>query len=101
MRPGYMPLAHRGVLLVDDAPEMPQSAVRTLHRALEDGEARLTTRTGGFVKLPARFQLLLGAATCGCRAAYDDHKCVCPAAVRRQYPLGYLAASSGTSPYGR
>lgn len=90
LRPGLMPLTHRGVLVVDDAPELPQAAVGALHRALEDGEVRLTGRTGGFVTLPARFQLLLGAGTCGCRAAHHRQKCVCPAVVRRKYPLGYL-----------
>jgi magnesium chelatase family protein len=87
-RPGAVSLAHRGVLLVDEAPEFPSHVLDALRTPLEEGEVRLA-RADGTVRYPARFQLVLAANPCPCAPAHD-RDCVCPSLVRRRY-LGRLS----------
>jgi magnesium chelatase family protein len=87
-KPGAVSLAHRGVLLMDEAPEFKSHVLDALRTPLEEGEVRLA-RTDGTVRYPARFQLLLAANPCPCAPAHD-RDCVCPSLVRRRY-LGRLS----------
>ncbi|MCY7343688.1 MAG: YifB family Mg chelatase-like AAA ATPase [Pseudonocardia sp.] len=87
-RPGAVSLAHRGVLFIDEAPEMGARMLDALRTPLEEGEVRLA-RAEGTVRYPARFQLVLAANPCPCAPAHD-RDCVCPSLVRRRY-LGRLS----------
>jgi magnesium chelatase family protein len=87
-RPGAVSLAHRGVLLMDEAPEFAPRLLDALRTPLEEGEVRLA-RAEGTVHYPARFQLVLAANPCPCAPAHD-RDCVCPSLTRRRY-LGRLS----------
>lgn len=87
-RPGAVSLAHRGVLFIDEAPELGARMLDALRTPLEEGEVRLA-RAEGTVRYPARFQLVLAANPCPCAPAHD-RDCVCPSLVRRRY-LGRLS----------
>lgn len=88
-RPGAVSLAHRGVLFLDECPELSADALEALRTPLEEGVVRLA-RSNGVVRYPARCQLVLAANPCPCAPARDVD-CVCPPAVRRRY----LARLSG------
>lgn len=81
-RPGAISLAHRGVLFLDEAPEFARSTLDALRQPLESGEVVLH-RSGGAVRYPAGFQLVLAANPCPCgsRAAH----CRCAPGERRRY----------------
>ncbi len=81
-RPGAISLAHHGVLFLDEAPEFAPTALDALRQPLEDGFVVLH-RSGGAVRYPARFQLLLAANPCPC--GQPSNKCGCPAIQRRRY----------------
>jgi magnesium chelatase family protein len=87
-RPGAVSLAHRGVLFVDEAPELKAHLLDALRTPLEEGEVRLA-RSGGTVTYPARFQLVLAANPCPCAPALD-RDCTCSSLTRRRY-LGRLS----------
>ena len=89
-RPGAVSLAHRGVLLLDEAPEFASGVLDALRQPLETGRVTLA-RSGGSVTYPARCQLVLAANPCPCaRAGASSTDCVCPPAARRRY-LGRLS----------
>jgi len=90
-RPGAVSLAHRGVLLLDEAPEFSAAALEALRTPLESGDIVLG-RSEAAVRYPARFQLVLAANPCPCGlAATPRAKCTCtPTAIRR-----YAARLSG------
>lgn len=87
-RPGAASRAHRGVLFLDECAELGPKVLESLRTPLEDGSIRVL-RVGGFVKFPARFQLVLAANPCPCAPA-NDVDCVCSPTVRRRY-LGKLS----------
>jgi magnesium chelatase family protein len=83
-RPGSLSLAHRGVLLLDEAPEFPGRALEALRQPLEQGVITLGRRDGTVV-YPAAVQLVLTANPCGCstpRAVVQACDCT-PNALRR------------------
>ena len=82
-RPGAVSRAHRGVLFLDEFPEMGISALEALRTPLEDGEIRLARRNG-VAWYPARFQLVLAANPCPC-APPNSADCVCSAQARLRY----------------
>ncbi len=81
-RPGSLSLAHRGILLLDEAPEFAGSALEALRQPLEEGIITLG-RSQGVVVYPAQIQLVLTANPCAC--AQRSSKCECPPQVRRRY----------------
>jgi len=88
-RPGAISLAHRGVMLIDEAPEFSARALEALRQPLESGEVVLS-RTGGAARYPARVQLILAANPCACAKPAGDQWCECSALARRRY-LGRLS----------
>lgn len=89
-RPGAATRAHRGVLLLDEAPEFSPRVLQTLRQPLEQGELVLQ-RAAGSARYPARFQLVLAANPCPCgRAVGKGLTCTCSALERRRY-LGRLS----------
>jgi len=90
-RPGAASRAHRGVLLLDEAPEFSSAVLQTLRQPLEHGELVLH-RAQGAARYPARFQLVLAANPCPCGLAVGKGlDCTCRPEQRRRY----LAKLSG------
>ena len=90
-RPGAASRAHRGVLLLDEAPEFPRRVLDTLRQPLERGEL-VVHRARGAARYPARFQLVLAANPCPCgKASGTGLTCTCTPLERRRY----LARLSG------
>jgi magnesium chelatase family protein len=82
-RPGAATLAHRGVLVLDEAAEFSPRVLDSLRQPLESGRIVLH-RSGGAVEYPARFQLVLATNPCPCGAA-RDRDCACSPDARRRY----------------
>ncbi|HEX3812085.1 MAG TPA: YifB family Mg chelatase-like AAA ATPase [Mycobacteriales bacterium] len=89
-RPGAASCAHRGVLFLDEAPELAGGTLDALREPMERGEVSIA-RAAGLVRFPARFQLVLASNPCPCASAAGDSACTCPPGVRRRY----LAKLSG------
>ncbi|GAA4389641.1 YifB family Mg chelatase-like AAA ATPase [Tsukamurella soli] len=87
-RPGAVSMAHRGVLFLDECPEMAPKSLEALRTPLEEGQIRLARRDG-VVTYPSRFQLVLAANPCPCAPARDSD-CTCTPTARRRY-LGRLS----------
>lgn len=87
-RPGAVSLAHRGVLFLDECPEMGAKTLDSLRQPLEEGKVHIR-RSLGAAYFPARFQLVLAANPCPCAPA-QDIDCICSSQVRRRY-LGKLS----------
>lgn len=84
-RPGAVSLAHRGVLFLDEAPEFSGKALDALRQPLESGHV-VVARSGGVVRLPARFLMVLAANPCPCgRHTLHGSGCDCPPSVVRRY----------------
>ncbi|MGW1136536.1 YifB family Mg chelatase-like AAA ATPase [Streptomyces zhihengii] len=84
-RPGAVSLAHRGVLFLDEAPEFSGKALDALRQPLESGHV-VVARSGGVVRLPARFLMILAANPCPCgRHTLHGLGCECPPSVVRRY----------------
>ncbi|MFF8954494.1 YifB family Mg chelatase-like AAA ATPase [Streptomyces sp. NPDC014894] len=84
-RPGAVSLAHRGVLFLDECPEFAGKALDALRQPLESGHV-VVARSGGVVRLPARFLLVLAANPCPCgRHGLPGGGCECPPAAVRRY----------------
>ncbi|MGI8664535.1 MAG: YifB family Mg chelatase-like AAA ATPase, partial [Jatrophihabitans sp.] len=82
-RPGAASLAHRGVLVLDEAAEFKPTVLDSLRQPLESGRIVLH-RTGGAVAYPARFQLVMATNPCPC-GARKDTDCACTPDARRRY----------------
>ncbi|HTZ44200.1 MAG TPA: YifB family Mg chelatase-like AAA ATPase [Jatrophihabitans sp.] len=82
-RPGAASLAHRGVLVLDEAAEFRPSVLDSLRQPLESGWITLH-RANGAVRYPARFQLVLATNPCPC-GARKDVECSCSPDARRRY----------------
>lgn len=82
-RPGAASLAHRGVLVLDEAAEFRPTVLDSLRQPLESGRIVLH-RTGGAVEFPARFQLVMATNPCPC-GARKDTECACTPDARRRY----------------
>ena len=83
--PGAVSRAHRGVLLLDEAPEFDRRVLEGMRQPLEDGEIVLA-RARGTARFPARFQLVLTANPCPCgRGSGKGLSCRCTSVERRRY----------------
>jgi magnesium chelatase family protein len=84
-RPGALSLAHRGVLLLDEAPEFARRALDALRQPLEEGIITLG-RSQATVVYPARVQLVLTANPCPCSPGSGrPFACECSAQARLRY----------------
>jgi magnesium chelatase family protein len=84
-RPGAASLAHRGVLLLDEAPEFASGVLDALRQPLESGEVVLA-RAAGTARYPARFQLVMAANPCPCAPVTGlALQCTCTPQARLRY----------------
>lgn len=83
--PGAVTLAHRGVLVMDEAPEFARPCLEGLRQPLEQGSIAIH-RVGRAAILPARFQLVLTANPCPCGQAIGvGADCSCSPMAKRRY----------------
>lgn len=83
IRPGAASLAHRGVLFLDEAPEVARDVLEGLRIPMESGTVAVE-RVRGTVVLPARFQLVMASNPCPC-GAESATDCRCRGGVRDRY----------------
>lgn len=83
--PGACSLAHRGILFLDEAPEVSRPVIESLREPMELGEITLT-RLGRSVTFPSRFTLVLASNPCPCGWLIGKaKKCTCSPFARRTY----------------
>lgn len=85
LMPGEISLAHRGVLLLDEFPELSRDCLESLRESLQEGSIYLA-RAHDSVKYPARYTLIATANPCPCGAYQSNNKvCHCSPTKRQQY----------------
>lgn len=84
-RPGEITLAHRGVLFIDEFPELHRDVLESLRQPLEDGLVSVARAKASYV-FPARFILVAAMNPCPCGYHNDPEKdCVCTASQINRY----------------
>jgi magnesium chelatase family protein len=85
VRPGEASLAHRGILLLDEALQFRSDALDALRQPLEAGQVTIA-RVEGVMALPARFTLLMAFNPCPCGwSGARMRACTCDDASARRY----------------
>ena len=82
--PGEITLAHRGVLFLDELPEIPGRTVELLRGPMED-RSILISRSSGSFRFPASFLLVAAMNPCPCGYYPDMNKCTCTRSEIRNY----------------
>ncbi len=85
VRPGEASLAHRGLLVLDEALEFRSDALDALRQPLEAGSVTIA-RVEGALSLPARFTLLAAFNPCPCGwLGSGARACQCDEGMARRY----------------
>jgi len=75
--PGEASLAHRGVLLLDEATEFRPRVIQGLREPVENGQIAIH-RAGAIERFPARFRLVLTSNLCPCgKLGQPGRTCMC------------------------
>lgn len=74
--PGEITLAHRGVLFLDEFPEMKRASLELLRQPLEERRIWIS-RMGGRYCFPAEFLLVAAMNPCPCGYYPDRNRCCC------------------------
>lgn len=83
-RPGEVTLAHRGVLFLDEFPEVAKRSMEILRQPLEEREITIS-RTNGSVCFPAVFLMVAAMNPCSCGFYPDLDRCICTPAMVSRY----------------
>jgi magnesium chelatase family protein len=84
-RPGEISLAHRGVLFLDEIPELGTHNLETLRQPLEDKTITIS-RAQGSLSFPANFMLVGAMNPCPCGWYGDSvRECTCSPAMVSKY----------------
>ena len=75
-RPGEITLSHRGVLFLDELPEMARGTLELLRQPMEEKKI-LLSRTSGTYLFPADFMLVGAMNPCPCGCYPDPGRCRC------------------------
>ena len=85
IRAGEVTLAHRGVLLLDEAPEFARNVLESLRQPLQDGSV-IIARRDQVVHMPSRFQVVATRNPCPCgMSGSDGDACLCTPVARDNY----------------
>ncbi|HKA91063.1 MAG TPA: YifB family Mg chelatase-like AAA ATPase [Haliangiales bacterium] len=85
LRPGEISLAHRGVLFLDELPELARATIDALRQPLEDRRIQVD-RAAGSVVFPAAFHLVASANPCPCGwYGSAERTCVCSLGALERY----------------
>ncbi|MCX6784222.1 MAG: YifB family Mg chelatase-like AAA ATPase [candidate division WWE3 bacterium] len=77
--PGEISLAHRGVLFLDEFPELDRATLEALRQPLEDGFVSVS-RAAGTMVFPSKFILIVASNPCPCgNLGSSNRKCICNA----------------------
>jgi magnesium chelatase family protein len=82
--PGEITLAHRGVLFLDELPEMKRGVLEMLRQPLEDRFIRISRLCGSCI-FPASFLLVAAMNPCPCGYYPDRERCSCTDEEIRTY----------------
>lgn len=84
-RPGEISMAHRGVLFLDELPELGTKNLETLRQPLEDRIITIS-RASGSLTFPANFVLVAAMNPCPCGHFQDREKeCTCSLSAVQRY----------------
>jgi magnesium chelatase family protein len=85
IQPGEISFAHKGVLLLDEAPEFKTNLLQALREPLEAKKISVA-RAGNHYWFPADFQLIMTANPCPCgNLGRDNSVCLCSSREIHQY----------------
>lgn len=82
--PGEVSLAHRGVLFLDELPELSRNALESLREPLESHQVKIS-RVHSTYSFPADFVMLSGMNPCPCGYYPDKTRCRCGEKRVRDY----------------
>ncbi len=82
--PGEITLAHRGVLFIDELPEMPGRTLDQLRAPLEE-HSILVSRIQGSYRFPANFLFVAAMNPCPCGYYPDMNRCHCSVSEIHSY----------------
>lgn len=83
-KPGIIPLAHRGVLFLDEMPEFSKRSLEVLRQPIEDNVLHVA-RCNYICDYPSDFMLVGAMNPCPCGMYPDLSRCTCSETSRKNY----------------